>query len=173
LQQASQTSGKSATYNADIDYLVDYVLQHATNPNVKLGWHMTWAYQTGSSHQNFPDYDKSQRKMYDMICKAVQDKILPNDSFSFVIPSGTAIQNARAEFGDVLNVSDGYHLNNTGCYIAAATWLKAIFGWDVASLTAPYTASSVGAPTVITEASLAKIVASVNAAVKSPFESAE
>lgn len=49
-----------------------------------------------------------------------------------VVPSGTAVQNARTSFvGDRLNC-DGYHLDLTlGRYTAACTWYERLFGEDV------------------------------------------
>ena len=174
LQQASPSSGKPATYNSDLDYLITYVKQNAKNPNVKLGWHMTWAYAATTSHANFPDYGSNQRNMYNQICNATITKIVPKTDIVFIIPAGTAIQNARLHFGDNLNnPGDGYHLNNLGCYIAAATWLKIITGRNVAELMIPYNASATAVPVTIDAGRLEKIVQSVNAAVATPFESPE
>lgn len=56
-----------------------------------------------------------------------------------VVPSGTAVQNARTSFvGDRLNC-DGYHLDLTlGRYTAACTWYERLFGEDVrANIYAP------------------------------------
>ena len=131
LQQASQDTGKPSTYNADIAYLIDYIREHATNPNVVIAWHMTWAYANYSSHQNFPDYGNNQMTMYNAIIDAVKTRIVPNNDFAFVIPAGTAIQNARTIFGETLNWADGYHLNLTGQFIAGAMMLRSITGWDI------------------------------------------
>ena len=171
LQQASLNSGDPASYS-DLDYLINYVKDHATNPAYKLGWHMTWAY--ADSYINGNNYEGTQRDMYNAICSTVQTKILPNNAFSFIIPTGTAIQNARVHFGDNLNF-DGTHLTHLGSYIAAATWIKTITGFDIAKLKVPYTASAspteYGPPYIINESDFSKIVPSVNAAAASPFTS--
>ena len=45
-----------------------------------------------------------------------------------IIPSGTAIQNARTSvLGDTFN-RDGSHLNKIGKYTAACTWYEALTG---------------------------------------------
>ena len=170
LQQNSDNSGNAATYNADLDFLIDYVKTNATNPNFKLGWHMTWAW--ASNYSNYRNVYGNQVNMYNQICNAVQTKIVPNSAFSIIIPSGTAIQNARVPFGDVLN-HDGTHLSNLGCYIAAATWIKTITGYDVSKLTTPYTANKTwgGATATINTTNLPDIVQAVNAAVAYPFQS--
>ena len=168
LQQASNYSGVSSTYNTDLDFLIQYIADHASNPNYKLGWHMTWAYRSGYS-SSWP-----QLFMYHEICNAVETKIVPNNAFDFIIPTGTAIQNARGLYGDILN-DDGTHLSNLGRYIAAAMWIKTITGYDIASLKTPYTASDTyyynAIPYTINAGDLTKIVQSVNAAYASPFVS--
>ena len=172
LHQASAFSGIPETYNADIDSLIAYVKRHTSNPNVILGWQMTWAYAANSTHRAFPDYNSNQQEMYDRICNAVKTKIVPRNDFEFIIPAGTAIQNARLHFGDYLT-RDGYHLNNLGCYIVSATWLKTITGRDLSELATPYNASATEVPVTIDKECLEKIVQSVNAAVEAPFESSE
>ena len=171
LQQSSAGSGNIYTYNADLEYVVKYIKTHAVNPLFRLGWHMTWAYceNPPSIHPNFADYGFNQKRMYDMICGAVKNRILPSGAFDFVISSGTAIQNVRNYFGDILtNAEDGFHLNNLGRYIAAASWACAL-GCNIENLTAPYSASSDGPAVLIDKDMLTKIVKSVNYAADSPF----
>lgn len=132
LQQVSGYSGVEDTYNSDLDNLVNYVNSNKTNPNAKLGWHMTWAYQQNSNHGDFSKYNKDQMTMYNAILSATQNKIVASGKFDFVIPSGTAVQNMRTSYvGDTLT-RDGYHLSyNLGRYIAGLTWLKTVTGWSV------------------------------------------
>lgn len=133
LQNSSPQSGLMAKYNSDLDYLVDYVKGFC--PNAKLGWHMTWAYQNGYSSSSFKkNYNSDQMKMYTMITAAVKSKIVPNENFDFIIPSGTAIQNARTGYlGDTLT-RDGLHLSlDMGRYIVGVTWMKAL-GFDTSKL---------------------------------------
>jgi len=134
IQQASFDSGKIDTYNdEDIDFLIEYIKQHCTNKDVKIAWHMTWAYQSDSEHWAFPDYESNQMTMYKAITDAVFAKIITRDDIDFVIPAGTAIQNARGtSLGDNMT-ADGYHLNELGQYIAGLMWLKSITGWDLSA----------------------------------------
>ena len=135
LQQASGLSGAADTYNSDLDNLITYVQEKKTNPDAKLGWHMTWAYQSDSNHGDFPRYNKDQMTMYNAITSAVQTKVANHAGIDFVIPSGTAIQNARTSYlGDTLT-RDGYHLSlNLGRYIAGLTWIAEITGWSIADI---------------------------------------
>ena len=69
--------------------------------------------------------------MYQAIVDTAQKVVVDSDLFSFYVPSGTAIQNARSSYaGDRLN-RDGVHLSyGLGRYIAAMTW-AATLGIDV------------------------------------------
>ena len=129
FQQVSQESGMASTFEPYLGNLIDYVKSLSTNPEVKYGYHMTWAYAQNSTHPGFANYDNEQMTMYEAILSAVQKAFSDHEELSFVIPCGTAIQNARTSFiGDSLN-RDGYHLNfSTGRYTAACTWLESILG---------------------------------------------
>ena len=132
LQQSSPNSGKISTYNEDIDYLVGYIKERC--PNAKLAWHMTWSYQGDYNSSAFSYYNNDQIKMYEMICNSVQEKIVKSGHFDYIIPVGTAIQNARtSEKGDTLT-RDGLHLDlNIGRYIAGVTWVKTL-GYSIDNL---------------------------------------
>jgi len=129
FQQSSKTSGLVSSYST-LSSLMEIV--RAKAPKAKFMWNMTWAYQQDSTHSSFPNYDKDQMKMYNMIVDCVKQKILTDKNFEIVIPCGTSIQNARTSFiGDHLT-RDGYHLDyNIGRYIAGLTWCAAITGADV------------------------------------------
>ena len=131
MQQASGSSGMINTYNAMIGALNDYVRDAITTENLKVAWHMTWAYQQNSTHAEFVNYDRNQTTMYNSIVNCVQSKIVPSDSFDYVIPAGTAIQNARTSYlGDTFT-SDGYHLEGLGEFIAGLTYVAALTHWNL------------------------------------------
>lgn len=133
LQQASGDSGMIVTYNEDIDFLTNYINSNKTG-DALLGWHMTWAYQQNAKHPQFPNYDNDQQTMYEKIVSCVNEKIDTNTDFDFVIPAGTAIQNARTSYiGDALTY-DGFHLNALGEFIVGVTWALKITGWPIEDL---------------------------------------
>ena len=131
LQQASSASGKPESYDY-LHSLMRYVLQNATNKNVKLLWNMTWAYQ--GNYSGLSQYNSDQTTMYNAIVNTVKAKVL-TENFYKVIPCGTAIQNARTSFmGDTLT-RDGFHLSyDVGRYIAALTLFKEISGFDISNI---------------------------------------
>ena len=160
LQQASGSSGQPDSYNADLNYLIEYVSDNA--PGAKLVWHMTWAYQQNTTHSAFPTYGKNQMTMYNAIVSAVQSRIVTNGNFDLIVPNGTAVQNSRTSLlGDTTTI-DGYHMSRPyGRYLTSLMFVKAITGLDIANIS--YMPSGVSAE----EKQIA--IESVNHAYKTPF----
>lgn len=131
FQQVSSNSGIYDSYFPYLPNLFDYVKARAINPNVKYMLHMTWAYAQNSTHEGFIKYNKDQQQMYTAIVDAV-NRVAKTTDISMIVPSGTAIQNARSStLGDTL-CRDGYHLNLIiGRYIAACTWYEKLTGRSV------------------------------------------
>ena len=164
LQQASPFSGMYETYEASLPELIEYVKARLPK-KTKLMLHQTWAYASTSKHSGFKNYNCNQLTMYQAIANAVK-KAAKANKIKIVIPSGTAIQNARTSFiGDHLN-RDGYHLDvKIGRYTAACTWFERIFKHNVVGN--PY------APEGLDE--VRKVVAqkAAHAAVKHPYKVTE
>ena len=129
LQQNIGNSGAASTYEPYLSNLIAFVNSKKLNPDAELVWHMTWAYD--EAYAATSAYG-SQSVMYSRIIDATQQKIVGNDSFSMILPSGTAIQNARTSYiGDSFN-RDGFHLDyNYGRYLAALTWFHKITGQPI------------------------------------------
>ena len=165
FQQGSGTSGKAETYAASIDALVKYVDENKTNPNARFGWHMTWAYQQGSTNDAFERYDHDQMIMYNAIVGAVQQVIVPMEEFHSIIPVGTAVQNIRTSFiGD--NVTrDTYHLNAFGDVLGAYTWYSVFTGKPLETINL----STYGDNQTLTDQEKAAMIEAINAAIESPF----
>ena len=130
LQQASGFSGQYETYNPYVADLLAFVRSHVKK-GCKVGWHMTWAYQSDSNHGHFPFYDRDQMKMYQAIVSCAR-KVQDDCTFDFIVPSGTAGQNARTSaLGDTMT-RDGFHMNLLyGRYVLACTWFETICGKKV------------------------------------------
>lgn len=129
IQQVSGYSGVSSSYG-NLSNIMKYLRENVTNPDVEFILHQTWAYAENSTHVDFPKYDKDQLKMYNAIIETTKNAAVM-EKIDIIIPSGTAIQNARTSYiGDGFT-KDGYHLNSTGMYTAACTWLEKLFGVDV------------------------------------------
>ena len=132
LQQASGSSGIANTY-ANLQYMIDYVSELA--PESKLVFNMTWAYQQDSTHAEFPKYESNQIKMYESIVAAVQSEVATKSKIEYIVPNGTAIQNARTSYvGDRLT-RDGFHLSlDLGRYIAGLTFFYQLTGISIENI---------------------------------------
>lgn len=161
LQQASPFSGMYETYEASLPELIEYVKARLPK-KTKLMLHQTWAYASTSKHSGFKNYNCNQLTMYQAIADAVK-KAAKVNKIKIVIPSGTAIQNARTSFiGDHLN-RDGYHLDvKIGRYTAACTWFERIFKHNVVGN--PY------GPEGLDEARKTVAQKAAHAAVKHPYK---
>ena len=127
LQQASPLSGIYDSYAQWLPELHAYVSARVPGDAVFM-LHQTWAYAADSDHGGFRNYDNDQMKMYRAIVDA-NERAAGLLGIDIIIPSGTAVQNARTSFiGDNMD-RDGYHLDLLwGRYTAACTWFEKIFG---------------------------------------------
>lgn len=123
LQQVSLQALNYDTYNPSLRYLTDMILQYCENPSVSIAWQMIWAYK--ESYGNAPrGYE---RWAYNV---AATQEMMLRDDIDIIIPSGTAIQNARTTElqteGELTR--DGTHLDiGVGRWIAACTWVQTLF----------------------------------------------
>lgn len=130
VQQASSFSGQYDIISKSLPALIAYVNEIKPS-TTKLIYHQTWAYQQDSEHKGFANYNRSQQRMYTSIVEATK-KIKKLNIFQFIVPAGTAIQNARtSSIGDKYT-RDGYHLQlDYGRFTAACSWYEMLFRKDV------------------------------------------
>lgn len=169
-QQSAASSPQIHTYGDYIDQLMDYVKEHKTNPNARFVWNMTWAYQGDSTQRVFTDvYGSNQMDMYNALISTLEQKVLTRTDFSAVIPTGTAIQNARTSyFGDNLT-KDTFHLNNLGRIIAGYTVWAALTDKPITEIhLGPARSYDLPEPVILTEADKAVIIEAVNNAISHP-----
>ena len=135
MQQGSHESGRMASYEPYLTILIDSVRKIC--PKAKLAWHETWTYPRHSTYRYFEQWGRDQKRMYDSILYCTVHALARHPEISLLIPTGTAIQNARRVYykqhPDSTGVDpycrDGLHLSHgKGRRIAAETWLKAIQG---------------------------------------------
>ena len=123
FQQYSGAATNYDTFNPHLRGLIDGVLGHCTNPDVALAWQLAWSYADGFSDRlnNVSRWEK--------ICVAAS-RMVVYDGIDIIIPTGTAIQNARnTELnGEGQLTRDGTHLDiGVGRYIAACAWAQTLF----------------------------------------------
>lgn len=127
-----QVSGKSFDYSTFQPYLTEmhnYIKGKVTNSNCKYGFQMTWAY--ANNYSGLTNSGLTQLEMFDGIADAFQ-RAMQDMDFDVLLPTGTAIQNARTStylqaVGDDMT-RDGYHLDmGVSRYIAALTVFETLF----------------------------------------------
>lgn len=130
FQQQSGQSGIYATWEESLPQLLSYVKARVPQ-NTTMMIHQTWAYDQTSTHKDFKNYNHDQQTMYDAIMATVR-KISKSSGIKMVIPSGTAVQNARTTILKDCITRDGYHMHKVnGRYTVACTWYEKIFKRNV------------------------------------------
>lgn len=109
---------QAASYPELIAYWIKSIRQ-----DIAVGYNMTWALSEDFSSEEYQKlYQGNQETMYQKNCQVTQAVTGACSNIDFVIPTGTAIQNARSSYlGDKLN-RDGKHLDmGIGRYLAGMT----------------------------------------------------
>lgn len=121
FQQRSSDSNKYETYQPFLTDLKSFVETNLTQ-TVNYGVLQTWALSS--------TVNPNQQEAYTSIVGAYRQAMIDSD-LSFILPAGTAIQNARgiAEINAIDDelTDDGYHLGELGMYIASASVFESLF----------------------------------------------
>jgi hypothetical protein len=142
MQGGTFEIARSETYtNGNIQIIQDYVNQKKRNPDAVFAWHMPWAFATdpelmakyplspNAYINGYKPYDTNRVRLHEAFCKCVTAHILPDDTFRFLIPTGTAMENAMSsslEEKDLLH--DYAHASDLGRLLAAYTWYCVLAG---------------------------------------------
>ena len=176
---------KAETFTkGDIQTIQKYVNDNKLNPNAVFGWHLPWASATDPAQQNdnyanqYKPYNNDRRILFEAFCKNVEDYILPDETFTCLIPSGAAVENAISSHmkeGDIL--CDYAHAGDFGRLIAAYAYYCTLAGIDKleeikldAIPKAFVKTNYVPGDRELTEADKALILESVNNALAHPLE---
>ena len=135
LQQASALSGIEKSYEPYLKNLYNYIKD--LQPQAKIYFHQTWAYETDSLHEGFCYYNFNQTEMFEKIITATEKA--SSDINAPIIPTGKVIQHLRrntADFdyenGGLSLCRDGFHLSyDYGRYSAACVWLRTLTGTTI------------------------------------------
>lgn len=135
---------KDETYtDGNIETIQQYVREHVQNPDVKFAWHMQWApptddtlratypYASNPYITTYAKYNDDRLTLYNAIAGSVERQLLNNETFEFIIPSGTAMQNAwSSSFTEKELHRDYVHASEYGRAISSYTWYCCLFGID-------------------------------------------
>ena len=171
-QQSAALSGQPSTYGNYVDQLMEYVKNTKKTPTAGYVWNVLWAYQKDTDQSVYHTvFGGDQMFMYQENLRAAKELILPRGDFDALIPSGTAVQNARTSyFGDTLT-KDTYHLNNLGRVIVGYTLWSILTGKEITEINlGPVSCADVPQVLELTDEDRQVIIECVNNAIKNPWE---
>ena len=126
-----------------IQIIQDYVNQHKINPDAIFAWHMPWAtptdttlrdmypYSPNSYYTSYEAFNDDRSQFYNAITGCVGKNIVTDPTFIYLIPSGTAIENALSSHLVESDLHRDYaHVTDYGRVIAAYTWYCTLTGVD-------------------------------------------
>lgn len=124
IQQISSLSGRYSSFYPYSLLFIDEILANCTNPHVTIGFNMSWTYAS------FYEHSKRWGEEFWLDVASTTEQVCEKDGIDLIIPTGTAIQNARnTSLMDASELTrDGIHLSfGVGRYIAACTWFQTLF----------------------------------------------
>ena len=133
---------REANYqDGNIQLIQNYVNENKLNPLAIFAWHMAWAtpvdnalrdkypYENNSYYTSYEVYDHKRSGFYEGITKCVGDYIMTDDTFKFMIPAGTALENALSSYLEEKDIHRDYaHASDLGRVIASYTWYCKLMG---------------------------------------------
>ena len=182
-QPASYSMGHTKT-------LQDFVNENKTNTQVRFAWHMTWvpptdntlrdtySYEPNTYYSNYERYNHDRTTVYNAVAKCVEDYVVTDKTFDFIIPSATAFENALSSYLEEKDIHRDYvHATDLGRVITSYTWYCKLMGIEkldeikLSVIPMKFLNSTYGAnDLVLTDMEKAVILESVNNALANPLK---
>lgn len=132
----------SSTYTAGyIQAIQTYVNEEKLNPYAIFGWNMAWAppvdddlrntysYSPNSYFTSYEKYNHDRTTLYNAITQCVRDHIVTDETFQFVIPSGTVMENALSSYLTEKDLHRDYvHASDLARVMVSYTWYCTLTG---------------------------------------------
>ena len=182
--------GDSAGIGNNIQILQKYVRENCMNPSAKFVYNSNWAGPLDNTlrdtypnpennvyYTRYTAYGDDRSTLYNAIIQGVQNAIVPDDSFEYIIPCGTAMENALSSYWEEKDIHrDYWHATDLARIMVSYVWMCRLFGVEqldelkVDSIPMTLFKSMQGVEDyVLTESDKAIILESVNNALKTPF----
>ena len=181
----------SDTYtDGNIKIIQNYVNDNKLYPGAIFAWNMAWAppvddelrnsysYSPNSYISNYEKYNHDRTTLYNAITKCVGDHIVTNDTFEFVIPSGTVMENALSSYLTEKDLHRDYvHASDLARVMVSYVWFCRLTGVEqleeikLDAIPKVFLRSA-QSPTdrVLTDAEKALILEAVNNALANPLQ---
>ena len=109
--------------------LVDYLKERAPT-HTKIAFNLTWLGESTRQHPEIISYHGNMVLMRENLVKVTKAMVLTNPKIDLIVPTGTAIENARTSKIGLLT-RDCYHLSvDKGRFIAGLAFISSITGID-------------------------------------------
>lgn len=185
-----ELAAKETFLNGNIQTIQDYVNENKLNPDAVFVWHLPWAFATDADLQNsykasgnnpyisgYAPYNNDRTKLYDAFLENAKNYILTDETFQYLIPTGTAVENAMTSYLTEKDLLRDYaHAGDLGCLIAAYTWFCKMTGVEkleelkLTAIPKAYFRTSTGSEDrELTELEKSVILESVNNALANPM----
>ena len=113
--------------------LVDY-LKALAPTHTKIAFNLTWLGESTRQHHEIISYGGNMALMRENLVKVTKEMVLSLPSIDLLVPTGTAIENARTSNIGLLT-RDCYHLSvDKGRFIAGLAFISTITGIDASKI---------------------------------------
>lgn len=117
-----------------LDALIDY-LKALSPAHTKIAFNLTWLGESTRQHHEILSYEGNMALMREKLVEVTEKVIVNNPKVDLLVPTGTAIENARTSHIGLLT-RDCYHLSvDKGRYIAGLTFISTITGLSADGIT--------------------------------------
>lgn len=186
-----EMAGNDANIRKNIQTIQNYIWENCKNPNAKIVWHMGWVAPTDNTLRDtysadpaknvyrtrYAPYNDDRNALYQAFVKSTQENVVPDEVFQYLIPTGTAMENALTSYLEEKDLHrDYYHATDLAYVMLSYVWLCRIFGIEQLSeikldkVPVAFFKSTKGSQDlVLTDTEKAIILESVNNALKDPF----
>jgi hypothetical protein len=109
-------------------------LKALSPPHTKIAFNLTWLGERTYPHHEILSYGGDTERMREELVKVTKEKVLTVPHMDLLVPTGTAIENARtSRIGPLTR--DLYHLSlDKGRFIAALAFVSTVTGLDAAKI---------------------------------------
>lgn len=127
--------------NGNIQTIRNFVNEKKLNPLAYFAWHSPWApptdedllamypYEPNPNKVNYPKYGNSRKTLFEAMCQGDVEHILTDETFRFVIPTGTAMQNAWSSYLTEKDLHRDYgHATDMARLMTAYVWYCKLMG---------------------------------------------
>ena len=127
--------------SGNIQTIQNYVNEKKVNPLAYFAWHAAWApptdpdllamypYEPNPNKTNYEKYGNSRENLFAAMSQGVADHIMTDETFRFVIPTGTAMQNAWSSYLTEKDLHRDYgHATDMARVMTSYVWYCKLMG---------------------------------------------